>query len=212
MEENDAAILNAVAAGDKQRAAVLFCRHVMPAVRSHVLVLLKQRESDAEDDANDVSQDTALEVLASIEAERFLGRSSLKTYAIEIARRMVFRRRRSFWFKWVTSLLEPGKDADAPVSSGRAAPWGDADPERLARAMIEHLEPRERVLFSMRLDRKETAEIAASLGINESHVRTIESRTVAKLRTLFTRYEDGKLVLAGDKLQAKPSGRRGRKG
>ena len=213
MEEVDAAIMAAVARGDWDRAAVLIDRHISPAVWSCAYALLARSRSAiaAKDDADDLTQDTAIKLIEALQARRFEGRGTLLSYAIQIARRKVYHRARWFWIKWVLRLFEPGVDADAPVPSDRAPPWGEGDVPTVVRAMLEHLDERERTLISLRLEGMDTPTIARSLGISEANVYQVHSRGIAKLRAIFVRDEDGTLVLAIEKLEAKPPGRRKRK-
>ena len=215
MEEVDRTILEAVGRGDRERAAVLIFRHISPTVRVRVLAWLRhdaRSAMDAEDQADDVTQDAGLALLDALERGKYEGRSTIKGYAIEIARHMAFRGEpwsfRKLWAWW----LRPGEDADAPVSSGREMPWDECDARKLIDEMLEHLDRRQHILLSMRLERMETAVIARALRTTEGNVRTIESRTVAKLREMFTRKEDGRLVLDRSKLATKPGGRRRPKG
>src|SRR5262249_38750190 len=145
MEEIDAAILAAVARGDWDRAAVLIDRHISPAVWTCAHALLARRSRSAiaaKDDADDITQDTAIRLIAALQAKQFEGRGTLLSYALQIARRKVYRRARWFWIKWVLRLFEPGVDADALVASDRSPPWGEGDVPTVVRAMLEHLDER----------------------------------------------------------------------
>jgi DNA-directed RNA polymerase specialized sigma24 family protein len=118
------------------------------------------------------------------------------------------------WLKHdVRSAMDAEDQADDVTQEASIAlPWDECDARALINEMLEHLDRREHILLSMRLERMETAAIAAALGITEGNVRTIESRATAKLRALFTQNEDGRLVLDRAKLATKPGGRRRRKG
>lgn len=125
----DRALIAAVARKDKSAMRALYERH-----GAALLAFLKGRGCDAET-AADVAHDAMLDVWRT--ADRFAGKSMVKTWIFAIARnKLVDRQRRAGRVAYVEEVPEVADDAPSPEAAAIAA----ADGARLRRC-LEGLKP-----------------------------------------------------------------------
>jgi RNA polymerase sigma factor (sigma-70 family) len=165
VETADAAILDAVARGDRQLAASLILRHFGPAL------LGQARAIAGTADADDVLMATIMALLSALERGRFAGRGSLRSYAITTARYQAFHLRDSGWRRMWRNAEDPGSDLPAPPPSER--PWGHQDEDALAARLVAALDVRSRVVVVMRVEGAAFSRIAKVLRISAASARQI---------------------------------------
>jgi len=203
-DREDAALVRAVRAGDREAFAALVRRHGGPLLRL-ARIFVHERAA-----AEEVVQDAWVAVLESL--DRFEGRSAFKTWLFRIvanrAKTAAVRSGRTVPF----SALGPGDAEGEPaVDPGRfdargewrdpPGRWSEETPERLAlraetqallEAAVAALPPSQRAVLTLRdVEGLETAEICNLLEITESNQRVLLHRARARVRTALERHMRG---------------------
>jgi len=199
---DDASLVGAAGAGDRDAFAALVVRHGAALQRFARLFL---RDAAA---AEEVVQDTWLAALDGL--DRFEGRSSFRTWLFRIlanrARTRAVRDGRSVPFSAMAS--EEGDEGVDPARFRPGGHWGDPpsgwqeeSPERLAlraetrevlEAAIAQLPEGQRAVIVLRdVEGVATDEICNLLGITETNQRVLLHRARTRVRAALERYMKG---------------------
>lgn len=180
MDENDAAIVDRVRAGEVDAFRVLVGRH------SRNLFGMAYRMTGNSDDADDIVQETFLRAYRQI--DRFESRSSVGTWLYRIAANCALDHLRS---RKTRDEVSPDGDNDAVLGIEQYADTGPSpdrgvyDAEIRDRVMdaLDLLTPVERTAFVMRhFQDTPLAEIGRALGLRENATKNTIFRAVQKLR------------------------------
>jgi RNA polymerase sigma factor (sigma-70 family) len=174
------AILDAIRQGDQRRAASLIVRHLGGLLLGLAQVLVGRA------DAEDLVQETVMALLEALQKGRFLGRSTLRVYAVKTLRRQASHVRGSFWRRLKRSATAPDDEEELPAPAPDSEPrWASHDTPDLIRKLIGLLDARSRLVLSMELEGMPTAGIGKVLGISEAAVRQIRCRALHRLHGMI---------------------------
>jgi RNA polymerase sigma-70 factor (ECF subfamily) len=168
-ESDDAAILRAVAAGDRAALATLYDRHAALVVAVGVRILRNRR------DAEDIAHDVFLEVWRRA-ATYDPAKASVKTWLVLIMRCRALDRRKSAAVAMTTGLVDDARSTDASDGADAAI-----DRARVAGALAGLTPPQREVLILGYFEGLSSSEIAERLSIP---LGTVKSRVAGALRAL----------------------------
>ncbi len=168
-EPDDAALLRAVAAGDRVALATLYDRHAALVIAVGVRILRNRR------DAEDIAHDVFLEVWRRA-ATYDPSKASVKTWLVLIMRCRALDRRKSAGVAMTTALVDDARTTDATDGPDAAIDRG-----RVAGALAALTPAQREVLALGYFEGLSSSEIAERLSIP---LGTVKSRVAGALRAL----------------------------
>jgi RNA polymerase sigma-70 factor (ECF subfamily) len=176
IRDEDAALVLAVAGGDRAALAALYDRYASAMLGLGVRILRNRRE------AEDVAHDVFLEVWRRAHSYD-PARASVRAWLFLMMRCRALDRRKSAAFSLSTSLDAPGMDVpgiESPAPGGAEASLA-VDQRRAVEALARLPESQRDVVVLGYFEGLSSSEIAGELGVP---IGTVKSRVAAALRAL----------------------------